>query len=716
MTGVPLTPVTIEDFSGLNLIPESGEVGAGGAIDLLNVDFDVPGRVRSRDGTAQFNTSTLSSTGYSSLWGSSVSSFGTADAELLAVRYSNGTTVGIDQITTAGVATNVGSVTAGANTFCASRVDYGVDPASAPAGGPRYSLLSFPAVTLQSIPSPTTGSGLAAASGTPGKPHYVAVTPTSQRLVGAGYFSSADTPSGAHGSRSTVTFSDPSSFTWNASNWVQLDPGDGQVIVGAAVFHDNTWVFKNGAAYMFYGESTDSTGGVEFLYRKFKLPVPIVDPTVPLTPSRFVVAGPDAIYYSTPNGLWRINETGPTRFSTPIDRVFQRDAPIPADLLALDPSSTPPGLSWAQGRLWVSYTNSQGQARQLVYDPRFGQWTVYDLPAVMVSDFGDTQQTHRDAAYYVAGSGNNNVYVQNPTLTTDNGTAISSFYQGGFFNMGSQAQKRVRQTHLWGSGSPTWSLLTDYGTTDSVAAAVTLGTAATNDDFSTNTIGNYAFDAGSGTLSVSGGALVPSTTATKNFYRTAFPGRLTDFQFTLKFTTGATASSYRIDMYKRLDAQNYAGLVFSSGSGVSVQKLDTGTLTALSSLSGAPTLSATTSYWLRVKIVGNVFTAEYWPTTPFSGGTPGLTETFTLTGADATKFGQGIAGDVGVRFTPSGGTDWKLDEFVIEPSTTTIKEGYDRQARRGRLFSFKLSGITPWVVTRLVLDVASPRDEALKSS
>jgi hypothetical protein len=43
--------------------------------------------------------------------------------------------------------------------------------------------------------------------------------------------------------------------------------------------------------------------------------------------------------------------------------------------------------------------------------------------------------------------------------------------------------------------------------------------ATVTDDFSTNTIANYTFDTGGGTLSVSGGQLVPSSNAEKRLYR-----------------------------------------------------------------------------------------------------------------------------------------------------------------------------------------------------
>src|SRR4051812_17053623 len=51
-----LSAFSVERFSGLNVRDDPEEVGASGAIDLLNVDFDQRGRVRSRGGLVNAKT------------------------------------------------------------------------------------------------------------------------------------------------------------------------------------------------------------------------------------------------------------------------------------------------------------------------------------------------------------------------------------------------------------------------------------------------------------------------------------------------------------------------------------------------------------------------------------------------------------------------------------------------------------------------------------
>ncbi len=188
------------------------------------------------------------------------------------------------------------------------------------------------------------------------------------------------------------------------------------------------------------------------------------------------------------------------------------------------------------------------------------------------------------------------------------------------------------------------------------------------DEFSIDSIGSYTFDSGSGSLSVTGGQLVPSNTATKRFHRSAEPWRQTGFWATFKVTTGTSVASFRLDIAKRLGATDYVGLLYNHASGLTIRKCVGGTLTLLAS-GEAPSLSASTSYWLRARFERDTITVERFTAAPTPTSTPAATVTYTLTGADATMFGGGVAGDVGIEFTPAG-TDWRLDDLLIEPNKT----------------------------------------------
>jgi hypothetical protein len=191
--------------------------------------------------------------------------------------------------------------------------------------------------------------------------------------------------------------------------------------------------------------------------------------------------------------------------------------------------------------------------------------------------------------------------------------------------------------------------------------SLTFGESGYTDDFSVNTIGSGAwlFDTGSGTLAVSGGQLVPSSTAAKELYRTQLfeNGRLS-----FKFVTGASVAgspmwSVRL---KRLDATNDIRIRVTP-SAMTIRKLDANVDTQLATT--AVTVGTAATRWVKGYIVGNLITAELWTTDPALGGSPATSLTYTLAGADATKFGTGIFGALGFRVVPAG-TDERYDSVV----------------------------------------------------
>lgn len=196
------------------------------------------------------------------------------------------------------------------------------------------------------------------------------------------------------------------------------------------------------------------------------------------------------------------------------------------------------------------------------------------------------------------------------------------------------------------------------------------------DDFSTNTIANYTADTGGGTISVSGGVLVPSSTAEKRLIHTSSAYAPTDSWTTAKFLTGASVASGTAGVIaKRLDASNYlAGQIAAAGAStrVNVVKVDAGAATTLVQ-SGTFALSTATNYWVRLRVESNTVTVELYTALPTFTSTPTQTATIALTGGDITKFGSGIAGRNGIRLIPQA-TDWRADDFWVQPNTARSTE------------------------------------------
>jgi hypothetical protein len=227
------------------------------------------------------------------------------------------------------------------------------------------------------------------------------------------------------------------------------------------------------------------------------------------------------------------------------------------------------------------------------------------------------------------------------------------------------------------------------------------------DDFSTNTIANYTFDSGAGTIAISGGQLVPSSTATKVFYHSVSPYPFCDVWVQGKVVTGASVASGSFAcIARRLDSLNYLmGFINFAGAAttVVVGKVDGGAFTSLQS-SGAFTPLAATSYWIRFRLEGNLIAIEFFTAAPGSAA-PTQTAVATLAGADATKFGVGIEGRCGFQITPQA-TDYRYDDFAIIPNQTVertlpVLQLVARKVRGdvpalGQLSIVDFSGVDQW--------------------
>jgi hypothetical protein len=190
------------------------------------------------------------------------------------------------------------------------------------------------------------------------------------------------------------------------------------------------------------------------------------------------------------------------------------------------------------------------------------------------------------------------------------------------------------------------------------------------DAFGSNTIANYTLDAGAGTLSISGGVLVPSSTADKYLIHTSSPYAMENARVTAKVTTGASVASGIAGVaLKRLDATNmlFGQVTFAGASSVvRIAKIDAGSISTLAS-SSVFTPTAATSYWVRARQEGNLVTAEVFTSAPTALSVATRSIAFTLTGGDITKFGTGVTGRAGIRLNPQA-TDWRMDDLTIEPN------------------------------------------------
>lgn len=441
-----MADVTFERFGGLNLVQDPQEAGAEQAISLLNVTLDRNGRLRCRDGyTVSYDLGA----------GTFTSALFPVSDDIVLASFAANSVRAIDLGTGTSLA-NV-ALTGAVSSFAAAGT----------AGGIYFTDGTNTQIRRYQGGAFSSPAGLAAYEG-----NYLAVQPLDDRLV------IADA-----NSTSKLWFSDVNApETINASNYLQLTPGDGEPIVGRAVYGTELFVFKKTKFFVFPGNSTDATGGAIFNYR-------MVDTGIGVAPAAtgysVVATHETGVYFLGTDGLYRTVGGPPEKVSGPIDPVFAgMNLPIPAPFsnLVATPITSWYNLSVARDQLYALGATAGGSFAQFVYDIYGRTWTVYALPATCALDgslLGDTTNFRGSVLFGVqnASDFDAEIWKSNSSMSTDNGTAISWHHQSGLYDLGSQSSKRTRETVLWGSGTPTVSIFTDHGTTDSNAGSVTLGTA-----------------------------------------------------------------------------------------------------------------------------------------------------------------------------------------------------------------------------------------------
>lgn len=442
-----LTGVSVDRFGGLNTTTDSTDLGWDGAVEASNVEFE-PGLVRVRDGLVRVGDADVIS--------------GTTVAGLLPVTYNSGLTrkmlvASIDASNTYLDLVSSDGTEAAVGNWAATPVRAGMVTI-----GTATSTLTFIATeaTLRKYDGTTLGTSV-------GSPRFVAITPSSNRLVQGYFAAAADSPTGANGSESTVFFSNAGEpETFGATNYVTLTPGDGERIRGMVSWRGFVFVFKETRCFVFYGESTDSTGGVVFNYRV--IPCPRLHTPTPASPTNdvlpVVAASRRGVYAWTADGLYVSSGGDFVKVSQPLDTTFR----------ALSSSAAFKGLSCAADK--VFFTATDGADVVYVFDELNGEWCTWSLAGgADLSPFVEWPQAFPYGRVVCYGGGTA-LYRTSPTATTDNGTIITASYQSGWRVPGGPGvEVAVRETELVGTGAPQFSWARDFGSFDT-ASTVTLGT------------------------------------------------------------------------------------------------------------------------------------------------------------------------------------------------------------------------------------------------
>lgn len=445
-----LTSFPIKTFGGLNLIEDPEEVGATGAIETKNVIFDA-GVLRTRPGYSVYGTMggaelperifawpRITTSQYLASSGSRLEAFGAGAA----------------------VAAQATTVT---NAFA-------------------HDFAAFGSTTVEYIYTVGRndqsrrwdGAAFTAPAGIPDDSFCVGIQPLDNRLVCASI----------GGELSKVFFSDagaPETFT--VTNFVHLTPGDGESIVALCSFNDKLFAFKQTKFFVFTGNSVGPTGLPVFNYRMVDTGIGISD----FWPGS-AVTGPDGIYFRGKHGIYRTSGGPPVLISKAIEPVFSNPLEATSTLfgdgtVAIPVEGTGNGhteLRFISDRhLVVSMLSVSGSfGLTFVWDRLTDSWSYWNIQnggtitAICEPLPGDTGTS------MLFSNGSSSIFKVRPVDTTDNGTAIASFYQSGFYEPSPGNEVSTRWTELWGTGSPTFDIFTNHATSDPLTrgGAVTLGT------------------------------------------------------------------------------------------------------------------------------------------------------------------------------------------------------------------------------------------------
>ncbi len=446
---------TAEEFpgfgGGLNLRDKADAIDPSQCIDALNVEFTDRGSVKQRDGIGSF-AAALSEPAYSM-----APYYKTDGTRQLLV----GGATRLDALNT--VATGVGSMTG----LTGSSLAFAFVRFAAP--GSEYAYASNGTNTLRRWDGASWTAPTATVDATPGlampKPTAMAVMPTSNRLVAGGFTTTSAGPAGATTNPSTVFFSGDTTAispqNWLSTNFLQLTPGDGEMIQAMIAWGNNVYVFKETKFFVIYGESTASDGSSIFNYRT-------VDAGVGALSQQAVCANDDGVYFTSRKGVYRTTGQTPELISDLIRPVFSGETMPFFTGPALYTSGTA-AMCAHDHKIFVVLPFNVGNVaagRPFVYDTRFGTWTFYDLQiALSVCEFRSVSAI---IPVLLFNAGTSYIYQHSPGYTNDTyggvAAVINSKWRSGFQDFGLSDDKVIRETKMWGSGKASLAISKDFDT------------------------------------------------------------------------------------------------------------------------------------------------------------------------------------------------------------------------------------------------------------
>ena len=441
-------PIPFTQFGGLILNRPLDDVGADNAIDVLDVDWDNSlGKLRTREGASAFSPEDAAGS-YDILYPHSLT-------RLLARR-----TKTLYAVNTEGKEVEGKTATVNEKHLAFARL--GTPSAS-------YTYIADQENTLKrydgtEFTSPTCTVGEVKAVAMP-KGRFLAVWPDGgNRLVVAGT-TAAGGPNGAISSGSHVWFSMPGDGEeYEATAYVQLNPGDGEEITGCVAFGGMIFVFKETRCFIFYGVSADQDGKPVFNFRSVELGTRMRVPGSKRAEN--VVAGNDSLYFVADHGVFAMTSDAPSLLSDELEPLSRSQALIGPIKTTLGERrwGNAAGIAYMGEEIYVGLESEGVVDRVLKLDLRKQSWTIFSAALNCLVSWNE--QTNNRARVFFSGTGvgNRRIYFYTPAVDADASAAeLDPRWHSGFYELEEADEKTFVHTKMWGSGEVELKVAEDYG-------------------------------------------------------------------------------------------------------------------------------------------------------------------------------------------------------------------------------------------------------------
>lgn len=447
---------TFSRSGGLKLNLPLDQVGGEAAIDLLDVDWEgSTGVLGSREGAKAF-TAEAGAENYESL-------FAHSDSRLLARR--GGTTL---VALKSSDGKEVAEKTATVKNKHLSFTRLGTPAAS-------YTFIADTENTLRrydgtDFSNPTATVDTVAGKAMPLGQFLATWIDEGNRLVIAGTAANGG-PNGAISSGSHVWFANPGDPEgYESTAFVQLNPGDGESIVGCCAWGGQIFVFKETRLFVFGGISPDAEGKPIFNFRSVDLGTRILPPAI--AGSEQVCAGGEGVYFIANDGLWVTTGGEPSLLSEDLEPLADSQALIgpAATTFGTKRWTDAKGICFANNTVYVGL-GATAVELLLKFDLRALRWTVWKADLNSLAAWNEETTTHRTRLFFsAADEALKHVYFYTPAVDTDPTVEMEPRWESGAYDVGNVDEKTLTNTKIWGSGEVSVKIADDFG---ALGAAVT---------------------------------------------------------------------------------------------------------------------------------------------------------------------------------------------------------------------------------------------------